>query len=206
MRQKSQLASRQRRGRETPASTSVARTKVSLFGCENWHRFSSVSVVSCVLPGSGAGCGWAFAASWSSGSDRRSGSQQRLTCCRSAARQSQMAERAPAQALFFRILVKITQAPSFHSAFHVCQGAFQLFSSAGLGLQTLGRGRLQKPAVPTGFMENWFLYLNCVPTCFHSRFSIWFLSSLLHIPVPHRRYDDPSPPQRCCEESGLSQA
>lgn len=186
MRQKSQLASRQRRGRETPASTSVARTKVSLFGCEHWHRFSSFSVVSRVLPGSGAGCGWAFAALWSSGSDRRSGSQQRLTRSGSAAQQSQMAEKAPTQALFFRILVKITQAPSFHSAFCLCRGSFQLSSSAGFGLQTRGRGHLQKPAGSHRIYGKLFLVPELCPHLFSLQVSclVFELVKLLTPPYP----------------------
>lgn len=50
--QKCCLASGQQRGGEMPMSEFVVRIKVSLFGCENWHHFSSCSVVSCcVLPG-----------------------------------------------------------------------------------------------------------------------------------------------------------
>lgn len=60
MRQKHRLTSGQQRGGEIPLSASVARTKVSLFGHENWHHFSSFSVVSSVLAGSSAGCGWAL--------------------------------------------------------------------------------------------------------------------------------------------------
>lgn len=137
-----------------PASTSVARTKVSLFGCENWHRFSSFSVVSCVLPGSSAGCGRALAALWSSGSDHGSGSQQRPTPSGSAAQQSQMAEKATAHALFFRTLIKVAKMPSFHSSFCLCQCTLRLCRSAEFGLQALWGDVFKSQLFPTELMEN----------------------------------------------------
>lgn len=100
-----------------------------------------------------------------------------LGSSRLAAQQPLMAEKTTACMLLFGILIKIAKILSFHSSFCLCRYIHHLFSSAGLGLQTLWGGWLQKPIVSNRiFGKQFLLYLCYVHTYFHSGFFVYLLS------------------------------
>lgn len=175
-----------------PMSESVVRTKVGLFGRENWHHFSSFSVVSCVLPGHRElqGVVWgsrgtqALQASSTAATDGREG----------------YCPHAPlwdinknSKNVFFSFFILFVSVHT--SSFQFClvwatSTVWRMSSKANCFQQNFLKPVYLVPLLCTHLFSLWFL---CLP------FEMVELFTPLY-PIPHasRGNDDPSLPQRCC--------